>query len=54
VAQIWAGTHIGEIHHHRVVLNAEGERLLSRRVLNDEPELLAPLAGVLARDKGIG
>ncbi|MGW7530639.1 IS110 family transposase [Streptomyces sp. NPDC054783] len=50
MAQIWAGTDIGKTHHHCVVLNAEGERLLSRRVLNDEPELLALLADVLALD----
>jgi hypothetical protein len=34
-----------------VVLDAEGRRLLSRRVLNDEPELLALLADVLAIDE---
>ncbi|MEV8396297.1 MULTISPECIES: IS110 family transposase [unclassified Streptomyces] len=45
--QIWAGVDIGKTHHHCVVLNAEGTRLLSRRVLNDEPELLALLADVL-------
>jgi transposase len=50
VVQIWAGTDIGKTHHHCVVLNAEGERLLSRRVMNDEPELLALLADVLAFD----
>jgi transposase len=31
-----------------VVLDAEGKRLLSRRVLNDEPELLSLFADVLA------
>lgn len=50
MARIRAGTDIGKTHHHCVVLNAEGERLLSRRVLNDEPELLALLADVLAPD----
>jgi transposase len=53
VAQIWAGTDIGKTHHHCVVLNAEGARLLSRRVLNDEPELLALLADVLALDEDV-
>jgi len=38
-------------HNHCVVLDAEGKRLLSRRVLNDEPELLALLADVLAIDE---
>ncbi|MEU5431706.1 IS110 family transposase [Streptomyces olivoreticuli] len=49
--QIWAGVDIGKTHHHCVVLDAEGKRLLSRRVLNDEPELLALLADVLAVDE---
>jgi transposase len=48
VAQIWAGTDIGKNHHHCVVLDADGRKLLSRRVLNDEPELLTLLADVLA------
>jgi transposase len=48
VPQIWSGVDIGKTHHHCVVLDAEGRRLLSRRVLNDEPELLALLADVLA------
>ncbi|MDT0443757.1 IS110 family RNA-guided transposase [Streptomyces johnsoniae] len=51
MAQIWAGTDIGKTHHHCVVLDAEGKRLLSRRVLNDEPELLNLLADVLAIDE---
>ena len=53
MAQIWAGTDIGKTHHHCVVLDAEGKRLLSRRVLNDEPELLALLADVLALDEEV-
>jgi transposase len=53
VAQIWAGTDIGKTHHHTVVLDAEGKRLLSRRVLNDEPELLVLLADVLAIDEDV-
>ncbi|MEU6284430.1 IS110 family transposase [Streptomyces sp. NPDC047028] len=44
---------IGKTHHHCVVLDAEGKRLLSRRVLNDEPELLALLADVLAIDENV-
>lgn len=50
--QIWAGLDIGKTHHHCVVLDAEGKRLLSRRVQNDEPELLDLLADVLAIDEG--
>jgi transposase len=53
VAQIWAGTDIGKTHHHCVVLDGEGRRLLSRRVLNDEPELLALLGDVLAIDEDV-
>jgi len=53
MARIWAGTDIGKTHHHCVVLDAEGRRLLSRRVLNDEPELLALLADVLAVDEDV-
>ncbi|CAM5585600.1 IS110 family transposase (plasmid) [Streptomyces viridifaciens] len=53
MAQIWAGTDIGKTYHHCVVLDAEGRRLLSRRVLNDEPELLALLADVLALDEDV-
>lgn len=49
--QIWAGVDIGKTHHHCVVLDAEGKRLLSRRVLNDEPELVALLGDVLAIDE---
>ncbi|MFD8708190.1 IS110 family transposase [Kitasatospora sp. NPDC059648] len=53
MARIWAGADIGNTHHHCVVLDAEGGRLLSRRVLNDEPELLALLADVLALDEDV-
>ncbi|MGW2426706.1 IS110 family transposase [Streptomyces sp. NPDC001709] len=48
VPEIWAGVDIGKTHHHAVVINAEGERLLSRRIQNDETELLALLGDVLA------
>ncbi len=48
VPEIWAGVDIGKTHHHCVVINAEGERLLSRRTLNDETELLALIGDVLA------
>lgn len=46
--QIWAGVDIGKEHHHCVVINDDGERLLSRRVQNDETELLTLMADVLA------
>ncbi|MEU1950073.1 IS110 family transposase [Streptomyces sp. NPDC020125] len=48
VPEIWAGVDIGKEHHHCVVINADGERLLSRRVLNDESELLHLIGDVLA------
>ncbi|WP_327378916.1 IS110 family transposase (plasmid) [Streptomyces sp. NBC_01216] len=51
--QIWAGVDIGKTHHHCVVLDAEGKKRLSRRVLNDEPELLTLLADVLAVDEDV-
>ncbi|UTP28414.1 IS110 family transposase [Streptomyces rapamycinicus] len=47
VPEIWAGVDIGKTHHHAVVINAEGKRLLSRRVQNDETELLALIGDVL-------
>lgn len=48
VPQIWAGVDIGKEHHHCVVVDERGERLLSRRVFNDEPALLELIADVLA------
>lgn len=46
--QIWAGVDIGKEHHHCVVIDTQGKRLLSRRVLNDEPVLLELIGDVLA------
>jgi transposase len=48
MAMIWAGIDAGKTHHHCVAINESGHRLLSRRVANDEPELLQLLADVLA------
>lgn len=45
--EIWAGVDVGKEHHHCVVINADGQRLLSRRVLNDETELLQLIGDVL-------
>lgn len=47
MSRIWAGTDCGKTHHHCLVLDAEGNTLLSRRVANDEPELLELLRDVL-------
>jgi hypothetical protein len=48
VPQICAGVDIGKEHHHCVVVDERGERLLPRRVFNDEPALLELIADVLA------
>jgi transposase len=45
---IWAGIDAGKTHHHCVAIDESGRRLLSRRVANDEPELLELFADVLA------
>ncbi|MET8317571.1 IS110 family transposase [Rhodococcus erythropolis] len=37
--QLWAGIDAGKTHHHCVVIDSDGTRLLSRRVANDEIEL---------------
>ncbi|GAA2377743.1 IS110 family transposase [Streptomyces cuspidosporus] len=47
MSRIWAGTDCGKAHHHTLVLDAEGTTLLSRRVANDEPELLKLIGDVL-------
>jgi transposase len=48
VPHVWAGVDAGKTHHHCVVIDAEGQRLLSRRVLNDETELLRLITDVVA------
>lgn len=45
---VWAGIDAGKTHHHCVVLDNEGRKLLSRRVANDESELTTLLADVEA------
>jgi transposase len=47
VTEIWAGIDAGKTHHHCVVIDDTGKRLLSRRVANDETELLQLLGDVL-------
>ncbi|WP_385625202.1 IS110 family transposase (plasmid) [Streptomyces sp. P8-A8] len=47
MSRIWAGTDCGKTHHHCLVLDSEGDTLLSRRVVNDEPELLTLIGDVL-------
>ncbi|MER5619000.1 IS110 family transposase [Streptomyces sp. NPDC002215] len=48
MAAIWAGIDAGKTHHHCVAIDESGRRLLSRRVANDEPELLELLADDMA------
>ncbi|MFJ8405988.1 IS110 family transposase [Streptomyces microflavus] len=48
MAMIWAGIDAGKTHHHCVAIDESGRRLLSRRVANDEPELLELLTAVMA------
>ncbi|MDL5200022.1 transposase [Streptomyces sp. ALI-76-A] len=49
MGRIRAGTDIGKGHHHCVVIDEEGRRLLSRRVADDESELLALLGDAARR-----
>ncbi|MGW1617496.1 IS110 family transposase [Streptomyces sp. NPDC002285] len=51
--RIWAGVDIGKEHHHCVVIDAAGQRLLSRRILNDETALLALISDVLDLDEDV-
>ena len=44
--QAWAGVDVGKEHHHCVVIDAEGRRLLSRRVANDGAVLLDLISDV--------
>lgn len=48
MARVWAGVDAGKTHHHCVVIDADGGKLLSRRVANDEPELLELIGDVTA------
>ncbi|MFS7873533.1 IS110 family transposase [Streptomyces asiaticus] len=53
VPEIWAGLDIGKEHHHCVVIDEKGGRLLSRRVLNDEVQLLELIADILALSEDV-
>jgi hypothetical protein len=41
VEQGWIGIDAGKGHHHAVLIDRDGQRLLSRRVINDQPDLVA-------------
>ncbi|WP_405607659.1 IS110 family transposase [Streptomyces sp. NBC_00076] len=50
--QLWAGTDAGKSEHHCTVIDAEGERTLSRRVANDETTLLELIGEILDLSEG--
>ena len=50
--ELWAGTDAGKAEHHCVVIDADGQRKLSRRVANDESTLLQLIGDVLALTEG--
>lgn len=53
VAQdIWAGVDAGKADHHCMAIDSDGQRLLSRRVANDEAALLELIAAVTALADG--
>lgn len=53
MTQLWAGVDIGREHHHVAVVDAEGRRVFSRRVANDEGTLLAAIGDVCALAEGV-
>ena len=52
VEQAWAGIDVGKGHHHVVVLDRDGTRLLSRRVANAETELITLIDSVTGWRRG--
>jgi len=52
LAKLWAGIDAGKAHHHCVVIDADGNRLLSQKIPNDEPALLELIANVLKLGDG--
>ena len=50
--RLWAGIDAGKAHHHCVAIDEDGKHLFSRRVANDESELLALVADVLSAAEG--
>lgn len=47
MTHLWAGADIGREHHHVAVVDADGKRVFSRRVANDETALLEVISAVL-------
>jgi hypothetical protein len=52
VPEFWAGTDAGKAAHHCTVIDTDGTKALSRRVPNNEPELLELIGDVLALAEG--
>lgn len=50
--ELWAGTDAGKAAHHCTVIDTDGSKALSRRVPNNEPELLELIGEVLALAEG--
>ena len=51
--RLWAGVDAGKTHHHCVVIDEDGTRLLSRKIANGEDEILGLLADVTALSDGV-
>src|SRR5438093_13779105 len=49
---LWAGIDAGKAAHHCVAINADGQHVLSRRVVNDEGALLELIRAVKALADG--
>lgn len=47
IPELWAGIDAGKAEHHCTVIDADGAKVLSRRVPNSEPELLDLVRDVL-------
>jgi transposase len=52
MAELWAGIDAGKAHHHCVLIDAEGNRLLSQKVANDEAALTGLITEALAIASG--
>ena len=52
MAKLWAGIDAGKAHHHCVVIDVDGNRLLSQKIPNDEPALLELITAVLKLGDG--
>lgn len=50
--ELWAGTDAGKAAHHCTVIDTDGTKALSRRVPNNEPELLELISDVLVWAEG--